>query len=140
MVTEKKATGKRRMQPSDLVVNRILGLGIIFVGVLIAYSLVFTDFPQRVSFQWEFEGGERIPVTHVTCPSPWSVLGHGAEPKAVVSGDLCVLPARGNLIQGALVVVLAMPLGIWVLTRNHRPGPLPELPDSIRQLRRKERR
>lgn len=140
MVTEKTSPRKRPVLRSDLFVNRVLGLGIIVIGAFIAYSLVFTSFQQRVMFQWEFENGERIPITHVTCPSPWSVLAEGAEPEAVVSGDLCVLPARGQVVQGAIVAVVALPLGLWVMTRKHRPRPLPELPESVRQLRRKESR
>lgn len=109
-------------------------------GLAVAYSLVFTPFPQRVSFQWEFENGEMVPIRHITCPSPWSILVHDTKPDGVVSGDLCVLPSRGQMVQGAIITVLTLALTGWILTRDNRLRPLPELPEAIRQLRRSEPR
>lgn len=131
-------TESRPMSRSDRLVKRAMGIGVLVVGLAIAYSLVFTPFPQRVSFQWEFENGEMVPISRITCPSPWSVLAEEAKPDGVVSGDLCVRPARGQVIQGALTLLLTLGLGGWILTRDNRLRPLPELPESIRQLRRKE--
>lgn len=122
---------------TDRRVNRVIGVLVILVGAALATSLVFTDFQQRVTFQWEFENGERTPITHITCPSPWSVLGDGAKPEGVVSGDLCVKPARGQVVQAVFVALFTLPIGIWAFTRNNRPGPLPKLPPSVRQLLRK---
>lgn len=123
----------------DLHVNRIAGVVIILVGLAIAYSLIFTAFDQRVQFQWELNNeGARVPITHVTCPSPWSVVVDGTQPGGVVSGDLCVLPARGALIQGVVVVVVTLALGVWVYTRTYRPAPMPMLPPSVRALLRRK--
>jgi hypothetical protein len=104
-------------------------------GAALAYSLVFTEFEQRVHFQWELnEQGERVPVTHITCPSAWSVTVDDAQPEAIVTGDLCVLSARGNLIQGVMVGVVALAIAAWIFARTNRPGPgpLPLLPPSLR--------
>jgi len=118
------------------MVNRFVGLVVILAGVALAYSLVFTEFDQRVAFQWEFVNGDRVPVTHITCPSPWSVLNDGTQPEGVVSGDLCIKPARGQLVQGVGVVLLTLALGSWVLTRDPRRKALPPLPPSVRALLR----
>lgn len=115
-----------------------LGIGVLVVGLAIAYSLVFTSFPQRVSFQWEFEDGERIPITHIACPSPWSVMVNDAKPEGVVGGDLCVRPARGQIALGIVIAAVTIALGVWIMTREIRLRPLPELPESVRQLRRKD--
>ncbi|HUG07677.1 MAG TPA: hypothetical protein VMP13_02065 [Acidimicrobiia bacterium] len=137
MVTETTATEERPAQRSDLLVSRIAGLGIIVIGAGLAYSLVFTTFEQRVLFQWEFVNGERTPITHITCPPPWSVLSEGAKPRGVVSGDLCVKPARGHVVQGIGVAIAALAIGGWVFTRDPRRKPLPPLPPSVRAMRRK---
>jgi len=133
-----KATESRPTSRSDRWVKRAMGIGVLVVGIAIAYSLVFTPFAQRVSFQWEFENGEMVPISRITCPSPWSVLVDESKPDGVVSGDLCVRPSRGQVIQGALALILTLGLAGWILTRDNRLRPLPELPESIRQLRRKE--
>lgn len=126
------------MTRSDRLMKNAFGIGVLVVGLAIAYSLVFTSFPQRVSFQWEFEDGERIPITHITCPSPWSVLVHDAKPEGVVGGDLCVKPARGQVALGTFIAALTLALGVWIMTREIRLRPLPDLPESVRQLRRKD--
>lgn len=118
----------------DRTINRVTGLVVILAGVALALSLVFTEFDQRVSFQWQFENGDRVPITHITCPSPWSVLMEGAKPGGVVSGDLCVRPARGQVLQGIGVTVLSLAVGIWVFTRDPRRKALPPLPPSVRDL------
>jgi hypothetical protein len=96
---------------------------------------IFTTFEQRVTFQWEFVNGERTPITHVTCPAPWSVLNEGARPQGVVTGDLCVKPARGQVVQGIGVAIAALAVGGWILTRDPRRKPLPPLPPSVRAMR-----
>jgi len=123
-----------RTGPEDMT-TRVVGVAVILITAALAYSLIFTAFPQRVTYQWEFENGERVPITHITCPSPWSVLYEDATPGGVVSGDLCVLPARGQVVQGVTTAVVGLVVGVWLLTRpTRRPGPLPELPDSVRAL------
>ncbi len=132
MVAEKKAPDRRPATRSDLLVNRITGLGIILIGAALAYSLIFTTFEHRVTFQWEFVNGERTPITHITCPAPWSVLSEDARPEGVVSGDLCVKPARGQVVQGIGVAIAALAIGGWLFTRDLRRKPLPPLPPSVR--------
>lgn len=134
-----KAAGTRPVTRSDRLMKHAFGVGVIFVGLAIAYSLVFTAFPQRVSFQWEFRDGERTPISHVTCPSPWSVLVHDGEPEGVVGGDICVRPARGQVSLGIFIAAVTFALGVWIMSRKIRLRPLPELPESVRQLRRRER-
>lgn len=130
-----QATRRKRVSSVDRRVNRVAGALIIVIGAALSYSLVFTEFQQRVQFQWEVnnEGG-RVPITHVTCPSPWSVVVDGASLEGVVAGDLCVLPARGILAQGLGLAVLALGLGSWVFTRNPRVKPMPTLPPSVRAM------
>lgn len=135
MVAKNRATDERRMSRSDLWLARIVGLGIILIGAAIAYSFIFTPFQQRVTFQWEFVNGERTPITHVTCPAPWSVLNEGARPQGVVTGDLCVKPARGQVVQGIGVVIAALAVGGWLFTRDPRRKPLPPLPPSVSAMR-----
>jgi len=134
----RRAAGTRPVSRSDRLMKHALGIGVLVVGLAIAYSLVFTSFPQRVSFQWEFRDGERIPISHITCPSPWSVLVDDAKPEGVVGGDLCVKPARGQVVLGVVIAAVTIALGVWVMTREIRLRPLPELPESVRQLRRKD--
>lgn len=118
----------------DKMVNRVFGLVVILAGFALAYSLMFTEFDQRVTFQWEFVNGDRVPITHITCPSPWSVLDEGTQPEGVVSGDLCVKPARGQMVQSIGVALLTLTLGAWVFTRDPRRKALPPLPSSVRAL------
>jgi hypothetical protein len=135
MVTETTATEERPAKRSDLLVNRGVGLGIIVIGAALAYSFIFTTFEQRVTFQWEFVNGERTPITHVTCPAPWSVLNEEARPQGVVTGDLCVKPARGQVVQGIGIAIAALAVGGWLFTRDPRRKPLPPLPPSVRAMR-----
>ena len=126
---------QHRLQANGLRFNHFAGISIFLIGTVIAYLLVFTAFQQRVQFQWELnEEGRRVPLVHVTCPSPWSVLVEEAQPEGVVGGDMCVLPARGMLVQGVAVAVIALALGIWVFTRDTRPKPMPTLPPTVRAL------
>lgn len=124
-----------RLDPSDLRFTRVVGIVVLVLGIALAYSLVFTPFEQRVQFQWELNTeGKRVPITHVTCPSSWSIVVDDARLEGAVAGDLCLLPARGQMVQGALAAVTGMALGIWVFTRNPRTRPLPQLPPSVRAL------
>lgn len=131
-----KPTEQKRLHriSPDLRMNHVGGISILIIGAAIAYSLVFTSFEQRVEFQWELNEGRRVPITHVTCPSPWSVVRADAQPEGVVGGDLCVLPSRGMLVQGVVVAIIALALAIWVFTRDTRPKPMPTLPPTVRAL------
>lgn len=133
-----KAAGTRPVSRSDRLMKHALGIGVLVIGLAIAFSLIFTSFPQRVSFQWEFSNGERIPISHITCPSPWSIMVHDAKPEGVVGGELCVKPARGQVALGIFIAAASLALAVWIMTREIRLRPLPELPESIRQLRRRE--
>lgn len=126
-----------RATRTDRRLKGVAGILILLIGGAIAYSMIFTGFDQRVTFQWEFENGERTPITHVACPSPWAVMAADAQPEGVVSGDLCVKPARGQLILGISTAVGALVLATWIFTRDTQRGPLPELPESVRALLRK---
>jgi len=124
-----------RLDPSDLRFTRIVGIVTLILGIALAYTLVFAPFQQRVQFQWELNmEGVRVPITHVTCPSAWSIVVDDARLEGVVSGDLCLLAARGQIVQGALAAASGMALGIWVFTRKPRTRPLPQLPTSVRAL------
>jgi hypothetical protein len=103
--------------------------------VALVFSLVFTSFEQRVQFQWELnEEGRRVPITHVTCPSPWSVVVDDSPLEGVVGGDLCVLPARGMMVQGAVSAFVALAVATWVFTRDTSHKPMPALPPNVRAL------
>jgi hypothetical protein len=142
MVRERRSADPDRVRTgSEDLTTRVVAVAVILLTSALAYSLIFTAFPQRVTYQWEFENGERVPITHVTCPSPWSVLYEDATPGGPVSGDLCVLPARGQVVQGVTAAAVGLVVGMWMLIRpTRRPGPLPELPDSVRALLSKRSR
>lgn len=121
---------------SDLWMRRGIGIGVLLIGAALVYSLVFTQFDLRVQFQWEVtEDGERVPLTHITCPSPWSAVVEGAEPEGVVTGDLCVSPSRTLWVEGVIVAVMALAIGLFCLTWTDRPRPLEDIPWSVRRLR-----
>ena len=127
------ADPRPRLEPRSLRAKNVIGMAVILFGALLVYSAVFTEFQHRVQFQWEVNNeGARVPITHITCPSPWLVITGDARPEGVVSGDLCVLPARGQVAQGAAVTVGSIALAAWVLTRDPRTKPMPTLPQSIR--------
>lgn len=113
--------------------SRVIGVVVILIGAVLVYSVVFTEFQHRVEFQWEVNNeSARVPITHITCPAPWSVITGDARPEGVVSGDLCVLPARGQVAQGVFIALGTLALALWVLTRNPHTNPMPPLPRSIR--------
>jgi hypothetical protein len=127
-----------RLPSTELWINRLLGMVVLVVGSIYAYSTVFTDFDQTVPHQWETnEQGERVPVTYITCPSPWSVLFDDAQPHGIVTGDICLRPSRGNLVQGAFAVIVAVAAALWALTRVKGLRPIPLLPSSLQRLLRK---
>jgi hypothetical protein len=114
-------------------VKHVIAIAVILIGAVLAYSVVFTEFQHRVQFQWEVNNeGARVPITHITCPSPWSVITGDARPEGVVSGDLCVLPARGQMAQGVVVALGSLALAVWMFTRDPGTKPMPTLPQSIR--------
>lgn len=113
--------------------GRETGIIVLVVGAILIYSLAFTQFDQRVSRFTINDKGERVPVTHVTCPSPWAVVAQGAEPDVIAGESICPRPARTLLLEGALVALISLIVGIWGLTRS-RPTPLPELPRSLQRM------
>ncbi|HEX6299863.1 MAG TPA: hypothetical protein VF148_05330 [Acidimicrobiia bacterium] len=132
--TQHGATRRPGMASTSPKLNYVIGVAVILIGALLVYSVVFTEFQHRVQFQWEVNNeGARVPITHITCPSPWSVITRDARPEGVVSGDLCVLPARGQVAQGVLIALGSLALALWALTRNPRTYPMPTLPQSIRE-------
>lgn len=124
------------LSKAERTTRRVIGVAILVVGGFFSYSWAFTDFQHRVQYQWESdEAGERIPLTHVTCPSPWSVVSEDARPSGAVVGEICVRPARGMLMQAALFALFTLTVGVWTLMRSGRPRrSMPELPPSVRNL------
>lgn len=95
------------------------------------YSLAFTPFDERVRFQWEVTSdGGRTPITHVTCPTPWAVLVHGAEPDVITTDGLCVMPSRTLVVESSIAGVVSLLIAVFFFTRTTRPGPIHELPVS----------
>jgi len=132
-----KEDQRPRLPRTDLRINRLLGIVVLAVGAIYVYSTVFTDFDQTVPHQWETnDQGERVPVTHITCPSPWSVMFADAQPQGVVTGDICLRPSRGNLVQGAFAAIVAVAVALWALTRVKGLRPIPLLPSSLQRLLR----
>ena len=124
----------------DLRFNRGVGLAILILGALFVYSLAFTSFDQKVRFQWDVEAdGSRTPRTHITCPSPWSVLVDDAQPEVTTTPDFCVMPSWSLAFEAAIVAVTTLAISAWFLTRTTRPGALPPLPDSVRDLNKSRR-
>lgn len=130
-------SNRRRLTAADLKINRMVGAAVLLVGALVTYSLAFTSFDERVRLQWNVESdGSRTPMTHVTCPSPWDVLVNEAQPESAVmtATGLCDMPSRTLALEGAIVAVVAVVIGIAFFAHTTRPGPLPLLPlDSPRR-------
>jgi hypothetical protein len=139
MAPNRHANGSR-LNPriSDAQFMRLLGIGVILAGLLFAYSSALTPFTERVRFQYEVASdGEKIPLTYVTCPSPWSLVVQDARPSGVISAGLCLPPARGHMTQAALVLLFVPAVGAWIMTRNPKRRPMPELPKEILELRKR---
>ena len=127
--------GPKRISDAQFV--RLLGIAVLLGGVLWAYSSALTPFNERVRFQYEVaEDGSKTLLHYVTCPSPWSLIVQDYEPSGVISAALCLPPARGHMTQAALVLLFVSPIGIWILTRNPRRKPLPDLPQELFELQR----
>lgn len=125
MVLQKTRQTTRPLGPSDLRFYRALGIVVLAIGAILVYSLAFSSFDERVRFQWNVTpDGGRTPMISVTCPSPWAVLVHDAEPEATTTEGLCVMPSRALAVEAAGVAVLALILAVWFFTRTKRPGPL----------------
>lgn len=136
---QRSRDNRRRLEPADLRFNRGMGVVVLLVGAIFVYSLAFTPFDERVRFQWEVTpDGGRIPMTHITCPSPWAVLVHDAEPDVVTTEGLCVMPSRSLMIEGAIVAGISILIAAIFFTRTTRPAPIHELPFSGDQRQDKE--
>lgn len=130
-LTQQSRQNRRPLPPTDLRINRGIGLVILLIGAAMVYSLVFSPFDERVRFQWEVTpDGGRTPRTHITCPSPWSVLVNEAEPDVITTEGFCVMPSRALVVEGAMTAVLSMVIAGFFFTRTTRPGPIHELPLS----------
>ncbi len=126
-----KRENRRPLTPTDLWINRGIGAVVLIIGAVMVYSLVFSPFNERVRFQWEVTpDGGRTPVTHITCPSPWSVLMHDAEPDVITTDGLCVMPSRSLVVEGVIVAVISILIAGVFFTRTTRPGPIHDLPVS----------
>ncbi|HEU4894297.1 MAG TPA: hypothetical protein VFT85_00545 [Acidimicrobiia bacterium] len=137
MATGSTSRSRRPLAPRDIRFNRGVGLIVLLLGAVFVYSLTFSAFDQKVQFQWDVEAdGGRTPRTHITCPSPWSVLVHGAEPQLTTTPGFCVMPSRSLALEAVIVSVITVALSVWLFTRTTRPAALPPLPDSVRDLNR----
>lgn len=137
MATKALGPDERRLSRSDLWLRRSLAFAILLGGIFLTYSTVATEFQHRVVFQWETnDEGVRVPLTHITCPSPWSVVVADAKPEGFVAGELCLRPARGQLIMAGLYLLATVALAVWILTRVRGIRRLPELPPSLRNRSR----
>lgn len=129
---------RRRLEASDLRVNRGIGVVALLIGAIFVWSLVFSPFDERVRFQWNVTpDGGRTPMTHVTCPSPWAVLVHGAEPEIITTDGFCIMPSRALVAEGVIVGALSIVVASWFFTRTTRPGPIHPLPLSSDRENRK---
>ena len=140
MVRISKQGSRRPLAPRDLRFNRGVGLVVLLLGAIFVYSLAFSSFDQKVQFQWDIEAdGSRTPRTHITCPSPWSVLVDDAEPAVTTTPGFCVMPSRSLALEATIVTLITVAVSIWLLTRTTRPAALPPLPDSVRDLNKSRR-
>ncbi len=132
-----KLEGRRPLTRTDLWINRGIGLVVLVIGAVMVYSLVFSSFNESVRFQWEVTpDGGRTPMTHITCPSPWSVLMNGAEPDVITTDGFCVMPSRSLLVEGAMVAIVSIVIAGVFFTRTTRPGPIHDLPLSRNRKKR----
>jgi hypothetical protein len=128
-LTQNPRNNRRRLEPADLRFNRTVGSVVVLIGAIFVWSLVFSSFDVKVRFQWSVTpDGGRVPITHITCPSPWSVLINGAEPEVTTADGFCVMPSRSLAIEGAIVTGATLLIGAFFFSRTTRPGPLPDLP------------
>lgn len=126
-----KRENRRPLTPTDLWINRGIGAVVLAIGAVMVYSLVFSPFNESVRFQWEVTpDGGRTPMTHITCPSPWSVLIDDAEPDVITTDGFCVMPSRSLLVEGSIVAVVSILIAGVFFTRTTRPGPIHDLPFS----------
>lgn len=140
MTRRSKYTNRRPLTERDLRINRTIALVALLVGAAFVYSLAYTTFEQRVQFQWNVEAdGSRSPMIYITCPSPWSVLVHDAEPEVATAPGFCVKESRALAVEAGLAALVTVAIVAWFLSRKTRPGALPPLPDSIRALNRSNR-
>ncbi len=132
-----KRENRRPLSPTDLWINRGIGAVVLVIGAVMVYSLVFSSFDERVRFQWEVTpDGGRTPVTHITCPSPWSVLMNDAEPDVITTDGFCVMPSRSLVVEGAIAAFVSILIAGFFFTRRTRPGPIHDLPLSRNQEER----
>jgi hypothetical protein len=135
MSPRSKSRNRLPLPIRDLRFNLGVGLAVLLLGALFVYSLAFSSFDQKVRFQWEVEAdGSRTPRTHITCPSPWSVLVDDAEPEVTTTPGFCGLPSWSLALEAGIVAMITLTVSAWVLTRTTRPGALPDLPESVRDL------
>lgn len=140
MTRSSKYTNRRPLAERDLRINRTIALVVLLVGAVFVYSLAFTTFEQRVQFQWNVEAdGSRTPMIYITCPSPWAVLVHDAEPEVATSPGFCVKESRALAVEAVLAALATIAIVAWFLSRKTRPGELPPLPESLRALNRSGR-
>lgn len=126
-----KRENRRPLSPTDLWINRGIGAVVLVIGAVMVYSLVFSPFNESVRFQWEVtQDGGRTPMTHITCPAPWSVLVNDAEPDVITTDGFCVMPSRSLLVEGGIVALISILIASVFFTRTTRPGPIHDLPLS----------
>lgn len=130
MALQQKAIDRRRrLAPADLRFNRTIGAIALLIGAMFVWSLVFSSFDVSVRFQWVVTpDGGRTPLTHITCPSPWSVLVNDAEPQVTTTDGLCVMPSRSLAVEGALVAGVSAIVAAWFFSRTKQPAPIHDLP------------
>lgn len=122
---------RRPLSPTDLWINRGIGVVVLVIGAVMVYSLVLSPFDVPVRFQWEVTpDGGRTPMTHITCPSPGSVLMDDAEPEVATTDGFCVMQSRSLVVEGILVAVISILIAGVFFTRTTRPGPIHDLPIS----------
>ena len=126
-----KRENRRPLSPTDLWINRGIGAVVLVIGAVMVYSLAFSSFNERVQFQWEVTpDGGRTPMTHITCPSPWSVLINDAEPDVITTDGFCVMPSRSLVVEGIIVAAISILIAGVFFTRTTHPGAIHDLPLS----------
>lgn len=70
--------------------------------------------------------GVLVRIVYDAKPKTWSEVTSVSSPRAA------------QVALGTLITALTLALGVWIMTKEIRLRPLPELPESVRQLRRKD--
>lgn len=103
---------------------RTTGLGIIAVGAIVTFLLIFTGFDHAVK-SWEVDRSTGdVSQVAIACPAPIGIVFGDAEQQAdpAWGQNLCVSTGQRLFISGLAVAIVTLGLGLWGVSRGPRPA------------------